>query len=161
MGIIIIKNMQAYGAPYAGYGYGGWAAGVDANNAAVDFSHASAASSDARFAALNTANYDSRVASRTESPGRSAMREPRTKRVPSLVAADLSATTTPFFGQSCSVDPLGEEIAGRQLRRHLGRGHPCVLTEVLGALPFEELDAVLRVRLAAKMTVSGGLLILH
>merc|ERR1712146_694387 len=118
MGIIIIKNMQAYGAPYAGYGYGGWAAGVDANNAAVDFSHASAASSDARFAALNTANYDSRVASRTESPGRSAMREPRTKRVPSLVAADLSATTTPFFGQSCSVDPLGEEIAGRQLRRH-------------------------------------------
>merc|ERR1711869_187021 len=82
------------------------------------------------------------------------------KRVPSLVPADPVTTATTFIRVTLSVDPLREEVAGRQFRRHVGRRHRRVLTEVLGALPLEELDAVLRVRLAAEVAISGGLLVL-
>merc|ERR1712176_1334091 len=59
-----------------------------------------------------------------------------------------------------SVDPLGQVVAGLERRRHLLRAHALVLGEVLCVLPLEELDAVLRVCLAAKMAISRGLLVL-
>merc|ERR1712070_670021 len=61
---------------------------------------------------------------------------------------------------SISVNPLGEVVAGLELSLHLSRIHSLVLGEVLGILPLEELDAVLGLRLAAKVAVCCSLLVL-
>merc|ERR1719183_921143 len=58
-----------------------------------------------------------------------------------------------------SIDPLREEVAGSEFRRHVGRGHGRVLAQVLGVLPLKEFDAVLGVRLTAEVAVCGGLLV--
>merc|ERR1712187_177213 len=62
--------------------------------------------------------------------------------------------------QPTSIDPFGQIVAALELRRHLRRGHALVLGEVLGILPLKELDAVLRVRLTAKVAIGGSLLVL-
>merc|ERR1719229_37268 len=59
-----------------------------------------------------------------------------------------------------SINPLGQIVAGLELRRDLLRGHALVLGQVLGVLPFEKLDTLLSIRLTAKVAVRRGLLVL-
>merc|ERR1719401_2696675 len=59
-----------------------------------------------------------------------------------------------------SIHPLCQVPAALQLSRDLLRCHALVLGEVLGVLPLEELNSVLRVGLAAEVAISGGLLVL-
>mmetsp|Transcript_69582 Transcript_69582/g.161217 ORF Transcript_69582/g.161217 Transcript_69582/m.161217 type:complete len:213 (-) Transcript_69582:91-729(-) len=67
--------------------------------------------------------------------------------------AGTSATTQ-------SVHPFGQIVAALQLCSDLRRGHVLVLGQVLGVLPFEELDAVLGHGLTAKVAVGRSLLVL-
>merc|ERR1719172_342853 len=59
-----------------------------------------------------------------------------------------------------SVHPLGEVVARFQCSIDLRRVHGLVLGQILGILPFEELDTILSVRLAAKVAICSSLLIL-
>merc|ERR1712066_779665 len=58
-----------------------------------------------------------------------------------------------------SVHPLGQIVAGLQLRGDLRGVHLRVLGEVLGILPLEVLDALLGVRLAPEVAVRRRLLV--
>merc|ERR1719261_560510 len=59
-----------------------------------------------------------------------------------------------------SVHPLGEIVARLQLSLYLRRIHGLVLGQILCILPLEEFLAVLGVRLAAKVAIRSGLLVL-
>merc|ERR1719263_771382 len=56
---------------------------------------------------------------------------------------------------NCSINILGEIVGGYQCRANLLRCHRCVHLKIFGVFPFEELDAVLCVRLAAKVAVGS------
>merc|ERR1719499_77797 len=60
-----------------------------------------------------------------------------------------------------SIDPLGKVIAAFQLCCDLSRSHGLELRQILGVLPLEELDSLLRVRLTPEVAISGGLLVLR
>merc|ERR1711884_169275 len=62
---------------------------------------------------------------------------------------------------AASINPLGEIIAALQLRSHLCWRHGCKFGQVLGILPLEELDSILRVGLATEVTVCRRLLVLR
>merc|ERR1712137_498156 len=62
--------------------------------------------------------------------------------------------------ESTSIHPLRQEVAALECRRDLTGRHALVLGEILGVLPFEELDAVLCIGLTAEVAVGGGLLVL-
>merc|ERR1719189_1074810 len=62
--------------------------------------------------------------------------------------------------RSSSIDPLGEIIAALQLCCHLCWCHGNEFGQILSVFPLEELDAVLRVRLASEVAVSCRLLVL-
>merc|ERR1712048_1483227 len=72
----------------------------------------------------------------------------------------MNARLTGPMGGGSSVHPLREVVAGLERGGDLIRIHLGVLVDVLGVLPLEEFDAVLGIRLAAKVAVSRGLLIL-
>merc|ERR1719316_247631 len=61
---------------------------------------------------------------------------------------------------TCSVHPLCEVVAGLQRSINLLCVHRFVLGEVLGVLPLEEFDAILRHCLASEVAVGSTLLIL-
>merc|ERR1712050_541214 len=71
-----------------------------------------------------------------------------------------ACSDAPSASLRTSVDPLGQVVAGLERRRHLLRAHALVLGEVLGVLPLEELDAVLRVCLTTEVAVRRSLLVL-
>merc|ERR1712217_283973 len=62
--------------------------------------------------------------------------------------------------QECSVYPLCEIVAALQRLLHLSRVHGRILAQVLCVLPFEKLDAILRVRFAPKVAVGRCFLVL-
>jgi len=59
-----------------------------------------------------------------------------------------------------SIHPLCQVVAALQLRGNLRRVHRLVLGQVLGVLPFEELDALLSIRLPAEVAIRRCLLVL-
>jgi len=69
----------------------------------------------------------------------------------------VTGVKNPF---SASIDPLGEVIAAFQLCCHLRWRHGCKFGQILGVLPLEELDPILRVRLASEVAVGRCLLVL-
>merc|ERR1719199_1958445 len=63
---------------------------------------------------------------------------------------------------SCtSVDPFCEVVAGGEGSIDLGGRHALVFGQILGILPLEEFDAILRDRLPSKVAVRSGLLVLR
>merc|ERR1711907_643401 len=67
--------------------------------------------------------------------------------------------STPW-NKNASVNPLGKVVAGLELSTDLLRVHALVLGQVLGVLPLEELLAILCVRLATKVAIGSGFLVL-
>merc|ERR1712060_741331 len=61
--------------------------------------------------------------------------------------------------QNCSVNPLGQVVAGFQSCTHLIRVHARILGAILGVLPLEKLDTVLSVWGTAEVAIRSCLLI--